>query len=32
MPEEVYKSSTVVLGFLLMGKFHLETLIKQLDA
>jgi hypothetical protein len=30
LPAETFKSATVALGFLLMGKFHLETLVKQL--
>jgi hypothetical protein len=30
LPAETFKSATVALGFLLMGKFHLETLLAQL--
>lgn len=30
LPAEAFKSATVALGFLHMGKFHLETLVSQL--
>jgi hypothetical protein len=30
LPAEAFRSVTVALGFLHMGKFHLETLVAQL--